>query len=208
MDRLRQGWARYTRGDYAAAEVLFQAVLDDPTTPPEGIFEARFNLGYCAASTGHLGRARAIYGALRQDAQASGTLQTEHVLLHQLGMVERMADNWTAAWSCFEEERRLIAALGDDDLAVAINAYELGLVALHLGRATESRSHFETSLLCAQRTTDSVAVGCAHRGLGEWHAAHGHAAEAAAEWTLALTAFRTAGDEPAARNVLALLNPT
>ena len=49
------------------------------------------------------------------------------------------------AQDCFERE--LIARLGNAPLAVAVNAYELGTVAQHLGRYGEAKAWLDLSLI-------------------------------------------------------------
>ena len=116
-------------------------------------------------------------------------------------MVERMAGHWEAAQDCFERERELIARLGNAPLAVAVNAYELGTVEQHLGRHGEAKAWLDLSLTCAERTDDLIAVGCAHRGLGDWHSAQGQTGEALSCWRPAHASFLAAGDDRAASDV-------
>lgn len=162
---------------------------------------ARFGLGYVLAYAQHFDEARELFVSLREQAAAGDDLAFEHVALHQVGMVERMAGHWEAAQDCFERERELIARLGNAPLAVAVNAYELGTVAQHLGRYGEAKAWLDLSLTCAGRTDDLIAVGCAHRGLGDWHSAQGQTGEALSCWRPAHASFLAAGDDRAASDV-------
>ncbi|MFC3831894.1 MULTISPECIES: tetratricopeptide repeat protein [Deinococcus] len=201
MDGMQRGWNLIAQDDYAAAEQSFRAVLADPETINTQRYEARFGLGYCLAHTGNVDDARDIYTQLRHEARAGASALPEHVVLHQIGMVERLAGDWEAAARCFQEERTMIEGLGNDPLAVAINAYELGFVALHLGHTEESKTHFEESLESAWRTTDSITLGCAHRGLGDWHAKYGERSEALRHWAAAERAFTSAGADSAVQDI-------
>ncbi len=194
MNRLDEAWAAFERKDHAEAERLYQSVLGDAARSDEEQGGARFGLGYVLAFTGRHDEARGCFEALHQEALERQDLEAAHRALHQVGMVERLAGRWASARQTFERERTLIAQLGDPDLAVSINAYELGLVALHEGRMEASRVWFERSLTCAQRTTDLVAVDCAHRGLGDWYRQQGDEESARAAWQAAREVFGQAQD--------------
>ncbi|WP_309573430.1 tetratricopeptide repeat protein [Deinococcus sp.] len=208
MDEIERGWRLFTQDRFSEAESIFLTVLATAQVDDEQNALARSGLGYCFAYTGRFDDARAEFRAVRQHALTDANRFAEHRALHQIGMVERMAGDWHAALACFEEERRMIGELGDHDLAVAVNAYELGLVALNLGWVGESRQHFETSLLAAQRTDDLIAVACAHRGLGDWHAASDGRQEAKPHWQKALRLFQDAEDRQGVQGVVKRLEGT
>ena len=56
-------------------------------------------------------------------------------------------------------------------------------------------------MTCAERTDDLIAVGCAHRGLGDWHSAQGQIGEALSCWRSAHASFLAAGDDRTASDV-------
>ena len=190
MDLEQQAWAAFERGDFAGAEVLFRSL-------PAG--EGDLGLGYVLAASGRYGEARRLY--TRRRADAAGNLAREHVFLHQLGMVERMAGELRAALRCFQQEATLITALGEPPLAVCTNAYELGTVWQELGEPQRARTHFEQALSAGRACGDFTALGCAERGLGDWHAAHSEQTVAVLHWRAALNAFLTAGDEIGAQEI-------
>ncbi len=198
---MSRAWAAFGREDWVQAEALYQGILSDPALTSSEQQEARFGLGYVLAYTWRFDEAKEIFISLRQEAATRGDLAFEHVALHQVGMVERMAGHWQAAQDCFECEREMIARLGNADLAVAVNAYELGTVAQHLGQQAEAKAWLDLSLACAARTDDLIAVGCAHRGLGDWFSAQGQSGEALSCWRSAQASFVAAGDENAASDV-------
>ena len=164
--------------------------------------QAQSGLGYSLAFSEQHAEARHIFEQLCLQATVRSDAEAEHRAVHQIGMVERMAGDWRAAQTCFEQERRLIESLGEPDLAVAVNAYELGLVALHLGEMTSARRWLDLSLERARRTADRTAVGCAWRALGDWHRQRGDSDGAQECWTAARAAFERAGDAKAGREMV------
>ncbi len=205
-DALNLAWAAFGRDKYAQSKREFRSILTLPTLTAADSQQARFGLGYALAFSQQFEEAREIFASLGQQAAAQNDPAFEHVALHQVGMVERMAGNWEAAQDCFQRERGMVARLGNADLAVAVNAYELGTVAQHLGQQAEAKAWLDLSLAHARRTTDLIAVGCAQRGLGDWYSAQGQAEQALSCWRAAQTAFQAAGDDKAASDVERRLN--
>ena len=158
------------------------------------------------AYTGRFSKARSVYQALLHDARARGDGWAAHRAQHQVGMVERLAGDWPAAQACFEAERQMIEALGCPDLPVSVNAYELGTVALHLGQPGRAKGWLDLCLETAACTTDRVALGCAHRALGDWHDVQGEATAATVQWRAAEAAFLAAGDSQAIADLQGRLN--
>ena len=200
-DAMTRAWAAFEREDWTQAEALYREILSAPILTSVERQGARFGLGYVLAYAQHFDEARELFVSLREQAAAGDDLAFEHVALHQVGMVERMAGHWEAAQDCFERERELIARLGNAPLAVAVNAYELGTVAQHLGRYGEAKAWLDLSLACAERTDDLIAAGCAHRGLGDRSSAQGQIEEALSCWRSAHASFLAAGDDRAASDV-------
>ncbi len=184
-----QAWTAFEQGDYAQAEALF-GTLPDP--------DSAFGLGYVLAFTGRFDEARHIYAELRMQARET---PLEHIYLHQLGMVERMAGDWAAALARFEEESELIAGLGNPPLPVSANAYELGTIWQALGELEKARAFFEQAVDAGRTSGDLIALGCAERGLGDWHAAQNKSVRAREHWQAAQAAFAQAEDEKAMREI-------
>lgn len=197
MTTIEAGWAAFTAGDFPQAEAIFDALLANPAHAGEGHHMARFGLGYVWAHTERYGEARTVYETLEEEALAQGDAWAAHRARHQVGMVERLAGNWIAAQACFEAERRMIEALGSPDLPVSVNAYELGVLAMHLGEQDQARAWLDVCLETAARTPDRVAVGCAHRALGDWFLAQEDRPAAHNAWHAALAAFAEADDPQA-----------
>ncbi|WP_192930990.1 tol-pal system YbgF family protein [Deinococcus sp. AJ005] len=201
MDQIARAWASFEADDYRSAEAGFRSILNTPGIDKAQQEQAQFGLGYALAFLGQYGEAREMFGQLYHHAGLRGEWVAEHRALHQVGMVERMAENWEAAQTCFERERQLIEQHGSPDLAVSVNAYELGLVALHLGQADVSRLWFSTCLTHAERTDDLIAVACAYRGLGDWFQHQGELVAASDVWEKALLIFQEADNPKAVREV-------
>ena len=102
---MSQAWAAFEREDWTQAEALYRGILSDPALTSSEQQGVRFGLGYVLAHADYFDEAREMFASLRQEAATRGDLAFEHVALHQVGMVERMAGNWEAAQDCFECER-------------------------------------------------------------------------------------------------------
>lgn len=192
MDRLVQGWAAFESEEFALAEQIFRSMTE------KGGEEAkwgRFGLGYVTAFTGRFDEARILFTALRAEAKAKGDQHSEHRMLHQIGMVERMAGCWAEAQLCFAQERELIEPLGSEPLAVSINAYEIATVALHFSDWALAGQEYQKALSFAEKTDDLVAVACALRGLGDWYAATEQFEQAQTSWAAASELFKRKGDQ-------------
>lgn len=201
MQQVSDAWNLFIQDRYLDAATAFRKLLEGDHSPEVEREQAEFGLGYALAFLGEFGEARQCFNRLRLQAAARDDLSAEHRALHQVGMVERMAEQWEAAYACFVEERLLIEHLGSPDLEVAVNAYEMGVVTLQQGQTAASRTWFERSLSHARQTTDLVAVGCAHRGLGDWERDQGHPREAVELWEASREAFTQAGEKKASEDV-------
>lgn len=190
-------WAAIDEARYTEAERLLGADRE--------LLAARAGqmaLGYLYAHTRRFDEARGVYANLRQLHAGD---QWEHIAVHQQGVVERLAGEYPAALALFEQERALIAALGDRPHKQSVNAYELGIVRLAMGQLPEARAELERSLESAGRQDDPEAMGCAERGLGDLSAAEGHHQVARLHYQRARQAFEDAEDAPAVREVEARL---
>lgn len=187
-------WILFQSGQTDAAQRTFQQVLTQSMLPLSERDSARFGLAFCRALLGEPRAAARIYRTLFREAKTRGDHGAAHRALHQIGMTQRLDGQWTAAHRTFQREGRLIDRLGNPPLSVTINAYELGWTALHLRRHTAAWEHFERCLLAAQQCGDLTALGCAHRGRGDWWARQGIVPNAQEEWVQARRAFEQTGD--------------
>jgi tetratricopeptide (TPR) repeat protein len=193
--QLEAAWAAFEREEFSSAESLFRSARYDLETANA----ARMGLVYVFARTGRFDEARDECRSLQLEAQATGDRQLEYVAWHQLGMVERMAGEFSVA---LEAERVLIALLEDPPLAVSANAYEQGILRAKLGRVDEARDWLRTALEAGQLSGDAVAEACALRALGEIAA---NETMRKALLVQSVAAFERAGDEIGALEVRAIL---
>ncbi|MFC4455296.1 tetratricopeptide repeat protein [Deinococcus sonorensis] len=200
MHRIDDAWAAFTRDDYTDAERQFEDILTE-AQDEELMRQAQFGLGYVFAFTHRFSAALSLFAQLYADAERRGALGEQHRALHQVGMVERMAGHWRQAKTTFEQEADLIKRMENPPLPVAVNAYEQGLVALHLNELERAHWWLERSLAHAVRTDDHVAVGCAHRGFGEYFHRIGERRQARHAWEQAVLAFAEANERKAVEDV-------
>ncbi len=163
MNPLAMAWQAFELEEFARAEQLFRKARLEPVLAAD----ARMGLVYVFARTGRFDEARDECGLLRLEAQSTGNLAAEYVALHQLGMVERMAENFVIALEIFAAEAKIILQLENPPLAVSANAYEQGMICGKLGQLEEARTWLGVALEQAQLSGDAIAEACAFRGLGE-----------------------------------------
>jgi tetratricopeptide (TPR) repeat protein len=163
MNQLARAWAAFEVEDFTRAEHEFRRARLEP----EMASAARMGLVYVFARTGRFDAARSECDLLRLEAQSQNDLTREYVALHQLGMVERMAEQYQVALEIFAQEAILIARLENPPLAVSANAYEQGIIYGKLEQFKEARTWLGVALEQAQLSGDAIAEACAYRGLGE-----------------------------------------
>jgi tetratricopeptide (TPR) repeat protein len=163
MNRIATAWAAFEAEDFTRAEQEFRKARFDPSTAAQ----ARHGLVYVFARTGRFDDARSECDLLRLEAQSQSDLESEYVALHQLGMVERMAEQYQTALKIFEQEAKLLVLLENPPLAVSANAYEQGIIYGKLEQLSEARQWLSIALEQAQLCGDPIAEACAYRGLGE-----------------------------------------
>lgn len=131
--------------------------------------------------------------------------EEKHVAIHQYGMVERMAGNYSGAKTLFQQEAELIhVAFSDNDLILSANFYEQAYVELKTGNIDLAEEIMKLSLEHAMKAKDNVCIGCAYRGMGEIIKVRSNA-ELAMQWFYkAIEAFSDAGDLIAVEEVKTL----
>ena len=160
---LARAWAAFEAEDFTQAELEFRRARFEPSLA----VAARMGLASVFARTGRFEEARSECDLLRLEAQSQQDLQREYAALHQLGMVERMAEEYRAALEVFVQEATIIAKLENPPLAVSANAFEQGIIYGKLGQLPEARQWLGVALEQAQLANDPIAQACAYRGLGE-----------------------------------------
>lgn len=150
--------------------------------------------------------ARRIYTSLRSDALRRSDKAAEAIALHQLGMVERLAEEYEAAISLFEEEFALRKKhLSDDYIGFSANLYEQGYVAFLTGGLDKAHALLFQALRYGEDAWDHRCVACAFRGLGEIEAARRNLVEAHRYFLRSMREFRQAGDERGALEIKPLI---
>ena len=121
--------------------------------------------------------------------------EERHVALHQYGMVERMAENYSSAKQLFKQEAALIhTTLSNDDMMLAANFYEQAYIELKIGNIDLAEEIMTLSIEHAISANDSICTGCAYRGMGEILKARGDITCAKQWFHKAMEAFSDAGD--------------
>ncbi|WP_104990792.1 hypothetical protein [Deinococcus sp. NW-56] len=192
---LPEVWAAIDREDWEEARKRLEA---DPDLLASRA--GQMALGYVRAHTGDHAGAREVYGRLRQ---AHAGDPWEHIAVHQLGMVERLAGEHRAALRLFGEERALIGALPEAERPFkrAVNGYELVVCHLALGEVEQARAALEEALADAHAADDPMTLACLHRARGDLAAQGGDGAGARAAYQEAAAFFREADAERAATEV-------
>lgn len=194
---LREVWAAIDEGRNAEARALLEA---DPALLASDA--GQMALGYALAHDGLFAEAQAVYAGLR--AVHAGQ-PGEHIFVHQLGMVERLAGDHHVALELFGQEWELIEALPPQERPFkrAVNGYELGVCRLALGEVEAARAALAAALTEAQEADDPMTLGCVHRALGDFAVQTGDLETARAEYEQAHADFQEAGDERSAAEVRA-----
>lgn len=194
---LPEVWAAIDREDWEEARGRLEA---DPDLLASRA--GQMALGYVLAHTGDHAGAREVYVRLRQ---AHAGDPWEHIAVHQLGMVERLAGEHRAALRLFAQERALIAELPEAERPFkrAVNGYELVVGHLALGERNQAHAALEEALADAHAADDPMTLGCLHRARGDLAAHGGDRARARAAYREAAAFFREAEDDRAAADALA-----
>ncbi|SFD10713.1 hypothetical protein [Butyrivibrio sp. YAB3001] len=125
-----------------------------------------------------------------------------HIYLHQLGMVERMAENYETALAIFADEESIIKTAfpnGYDKLSA--NMYEQGYINYKIGKFSVAKELMETAVILAEQSDDPICKACAYRGMGETLSSLDFGDKAKTYYAKAIEEFRQAGDMKGAQEV-------
>ncbi|MCS6839479.1 MAG: tetratricopeptide repeat protein [Roseiflexus sp.] len=200
---LHQASLAFDKGRYDEAERLYAAALAAGSSSERELYKkAAHGLAFAYCFRGKFDQARELYANLYRLVQEARDMPWQAIVLHQRGVVERMAGEFDRALAIFQEEYRFRASHLPDDLAgFAANLYEQGYILLKSGDAAHARMIMHRSLEIAQQANDAMCLGCAYRGLGEIYAALNERDQARVYFSLSEQAFRQAGDLIAAEEV-------
>lgn len=202
-ERLERAFGLFDGGKFDEAEAIYEECLGSLTEKSSPYYvEALHGLGYVRSAKGRYAEARDCYRELLEMAKEQDDWQKEAVVLHQSGMVERMAGCLPEAKDFFEKEYVIWKHEAPDfHVGFSANFYEQGIVALKEGNEREAGTFLQQALEFAERSGDLVALGCAHRGLGELMASLDKKEEADMQFHSAVRAFEEAGDVQAVKDV-------
>jgi tetratricopeptide (TPR) repeat protein len=200
---LAQAFTAFDEGRFYDAELLYQTVLTHaPDIEQEDHRSAVYMLAFVHAMQGRYDQAHEGYQRLYERAVRLGDHQGQAILLHQLGMVERMRGAYATARRYFDQELTLRNHnLRHDWMGLSANAYEFGHIATLEGDYRGAEGHLQRALDYGKQAEDAMCQACALRGLGELRARQEARSAAAHYWTLSAAAFRQAGDERGASEV-------
>ena len=128
------------------------------------------------------------------------------IAIHQLGMVERMANCYEEAYKLFQLEAKLLKDYKiESSLNWSANYYEKGYVELLMNNLELAEKLMNKSLHFAIQSEDNVCLGCAYRGFGEIYRAKGEEVLAKQSFQHAREAFEKANDKIAVQEINQLL---
>ena len=206
-DKLTRAFELFNNGKLFEAEKLYNDCLHNLEESSNEYETALHGLGFVKASQKEYNEARKIYIELRQIAQANLNTQDEHIAIHQLAMVERMAENYIKAQELFHEELKILKDRKPDfQLGFAANFYEQGFIMLKRNRLEEAEELMKKSLGYSKLSGDPICLGCSYRGLGEVFMAKHKNAEAKQYFLESIQAFEEGSDEVAVNGVHSLIN--
>ena len=205
-ETIRLAFDAFDKGELERAADLYQRVLEAHTSGDIHA-HALHGLGFVRSQQGRFLEAREIYTKLLEDAKTQGNLTAQHRAMHQLGMVERLAERYETALYWFRREHGLLEHLTEGRaVALSANLYERGYVTFLAGDPQVGKRLLRDSLTYANEAGDAMCQGCALRALGEVAAAGDAADEAREQWRSSLRHFEKAGDRVASDEVQTLLN--
>lgn len=212
VDGLAEAVAAMNQGDLEQAERLAREALAGAKPGSRAQTDALSLLAFLEAEQGKLEQARARYLDLRERYRRVTDPERESVAVHQLGMVARLAGDYSGAEALFDEEAAMLERhLPENRLRRGGNLYERAFVRYLREEFDQAERLFRMGLDLVGPAGDQMVLGCLWRGLGQVLAASGDGRGAAAAYQEARAAFTAAGDQAALRQVEALnrsLNPS
>ncbi|MFS0688790.1 tetratricopeptide repeat protein [Sporosarcina sp. 179-K 8C2 HS] len=205
-DKLTRAFELFNIGKLFEAEEIYNECLNIVERTSEEYISVLHGLGFVKAHQKEFNEARNIYLELKQIAQFNRDTQGEHIAIHQLGMVERMAENYTKAQDLFEEELSLLRERKPAFLVgFAANHYELGLIMLKQNMLEKAEKLMMQSLQYSKQSGDPICLGCSLRGLGEIFMASRENEKAMFYFVQSIKAFEEVNDEVAINQINSLL---
>lgn len=205
--RLAKAFDLFDQGRIEEAEKIYIKCLQRLEENSDSYVTALHGLGYIKASQAQYNEARQIYSEIRQITLDKGNIENEHIAVHQLGMVERMAKNYEKALELFSEEFKLLNREKPGFSAgYAANYYEKGIILLELGEIDRAEDSLLESLVHSKQSDDLISLGCSFRGLGELYQVKQMEKKATLYFLEAIKAFEKANDKEAIKEVNLLMD--
>ncbi len=199
-EKLEKAWKLFDSGELVDAETLYKECQNQINESEHNEYmTVLMGLIYVESFQGKYDDAR-IYGELLMEASMND--DEKHMAVHQAGMVERMAENYSEAMRLFQWEAEILSvSFPDDDMRFSVNLYEQGYVNMKMGNLALAEKKMLLSLEHAEKCGDDMCVGCACRGMGEIMNAYGNKESAIKYFQKAVEVFSRTGDEMAVNEV-------
>ena len=193
QEMLSKAWQLFDSGAIDTAEALYLDCYGQVSVSNHEIYTSvLMGLIYVESSMKKYDEARKYAELLVRIADND---EDRHVAIHQYGMVERMAGNFSKSKILFQQEAELIrAAFSDDDLRISANYYEQAYVEMKMGNLNFAEETMTLALEYAIKAKDSICIGCACRGMGEIVKVRSNSEQAKLWFDKAIDAFGDAGD--------------
>jgi|GEM_PF-5844998 len=200
---MQQGRSALQSGDMDRARNLYEQVLAQiDSTLSETGRSARFMLGLIEIHTANYNQARYIYVALLDEAQSYKDPRGEHLIRHQLGIIEWLDGQYGAALGNLAAEKTLLNVhFPDANCAHAANAYIQGDVMLAMGRADAAADLMRQALALVENCDELTVEANVYRGLGDVAVAIKDYAAAQRHYSHSHNLFVQAGQDQAAAEI-------
>lgn len=160
------------------------------------------HLAFVKSLIGDYNTAKKIYGKLFDIAIKKGGKDNEAIMLHQLGMVERLNGNLGKALRLFEDELKVYQIYFiENNILYMQGICTYGGMSGNHGKA---ETLLKKSYHYANISKDPVYKGCACRGLGELYLHQRDHDKALSFFDEGISCFRDANDQVAIKEVHAL----
>ncbi len=166
QEMISEAWTLFDDKKYDEARDLYRKCYEEMTAD-DAATESSILMGlmYVESFSGNYDLARDYANKLLDSASND---DDKHICLHQLGMVERMAENYETALSVFIDEENIIkAAFSDGYDRLSANMYEQGYVNYKMGNLSNATKLMENAVMLGKQSGDAMCLACAYRGMGE-----------------------------------------
>ena len=203
QDKLAKAWQLFDSGAVDAAESVYLDCYRKVNSANHEVYTSvLLGLIYVESSLKKYDEAQKYAEILVRIANSD---EERHVAIHQYGMVERIAGNYSNAKKLFQQEAELIhTAFADNDLMLSANIYEQAYIELQTGNIDLAEEFMRLSVEHAIKAKDGICIGCACRGMGEIIGSRNDAVRAMQWFNKAIEAFEDAGDLIAVEEVKTL----